>query len=610
MSEQIKITIVSENDKLNNAVDNSEGKFVVLTHDPSATLMSTLLKNHLISGSFCEGRGDCGRCRVRFLQGAVMPTALERSVMEPEELRQGYRLACLSRPTGDCTIVLAFSDEPEQVIVADMIGVTENNDQIGQKKSQTKKQKPIVTKSHDIKELPFGNTKKTEGNNTRNSADETKEAEIKTENAAETLIAVDLGTTTIAMQLVEMRTGRILDTWCGLNPQRRYGTDVLSRIQASCEGAREELQRLAEEALEQGVAQFRRQGTAIRCMCIAGNTTMEHLLMGHNVSALGQSPFVPVERGLQLYPYGKWDFPTYITPVISAFVGGDIVAGLYACGLLPERRTDGGSQGNEERSEDERRGRCAAGRSSTGGNVQPVRFLIDLGTNGEMAITDGTRMIVTATAAGPAFEGGAGTGIMGSDMVACTAALLRAGIADESGLLAEPYFTEGVALRRDASGAYVPVTSASVSTVCASDIPTVQSGLASHDAVPVLHIRQSDVRAIQMAKAAVRAGAELLWRRMGEPESVQVYLAGGFGYYLDVEAAFRIGLLPERMRGSVRAVGNTSLGGACLLGRDLWLGMTDGAALERALSSIESLNLAAQEEFETLYIRYMDLSLS
>lgn len=595
MSELIKITIVSENDKSNNATDCFDEKSIVLTHDPSATLMSTLQRNHLMNGSFCGGRGDCGRCRVRFLRGATIPTPLERSALQPEELRQGYRLACLAKPKSDCVIAPAFLEAPGIRIVSDMMDMTEDIDYNSQNIFQTKKQKPIVTKSHDIKKLSFGNAPKTEKNNMCNQTGETE-----AETAVETVIAVDLGTTTIAMQLVTLHTGQILDTWCEMNPQRRYGADVLSRIQASCGGAREELKRLAEEALERGVAQFCGCGTVIRCMCIAGNTTMEHLLMGHDVTSLGRSPFMPAESGLQSYTRAEWPFPVYVLPVISAFVGGDIVAGLYACGMLSDTARsaaaglltdlDGEAGREPEHDADKEDG--------------TARLLIDLGTNGEMAIADGARMISTAAAAGPAFEGGAGADVVGSDMIACTAALLAAGIADGNGLLAEPYFTEGVTLRREGTAAYVPV-----SAVMDSE-GDARGGAGT--AAPVLSFRisQADIRAIQMAKAAVRAGVEILWRRMGEPGNVRVYLAGGFGYYLDVEAAFRIGLLPDRMRDSVRAVGNTSLGGAYLLGRDLVLGRIDRAVLERSLSSIESLNLAAQEEFESLYIRYMDLRVS
>lgn len=567
MSEQIKITVVLENGKSNNMSDDSGQKSVVLTHDPSLTIMSDLLKAHLINGSFCGGRGDCGRCRIRFLKGATIPTPLERSALDAEELRLGYRLACLAKPKDDCVIELACADAERIDVVTDMIAVTDNIDQSSQNKSQTEKQRSLVTE---------------------------RDADAPGESAVESVIAVDLGTTTIAMQLAELASGRILDTWCEMNPQRRYGADVLSRIRASCEGAREDLQRIVTEVLERGVARFQSRGTKIQGMCIAGNTTMQQLLTGQDVSGLGRSPFTPAVSGLQSYSHADWDFPVWITPVISAFVGGDIVAGLYACGLLP-----GMEDGLPETSRPDGSGQTNAGRQGgkhDGGRT--VYFLIDLGTNGEMAATDGARMITTATAAGPAFEGGAGAGIVGSDMVACTAALLDAGIADGNGLLAEPYFTEGVALRRTASGAYMPVLADPV-----SDRPA--DGAADALDAP-LRVTQTDIRAVQMAKAAVRAGVEILYEKLGRPARVQVYLAGGFGYYLDTEAALRIGLLPEHMRGSVKAVGNTSLRGAYLIGRDLALHRTDGASLEQSLSAIESLNLAEQEDFEELYIRYME----
>ena len=144
---------------------------------------------------------------------------------------------------------------------------------------------------------------------------------------------------------------------------------------------------------------------------------------------------------------------------------------------------------------------------------------------------------------------------------------------DETGLFTEPYFTEGVTVGQ-----------------------------------PAVKLHNKDIRDIQMAKAAVRAGIEILWRQMGEPEIGRVYLAGGFGYYLDAEAAFCIGLLPAGMRGKVESVGNTSLAGAFRIGRDLWRHKTDKKTLERRISYIESVNLAEQEAFEELYVRYMNIS--
>ena len=534
MSKEIKITIVLKNDKENISDKEEKEQFCVVTHDSSMTIMSTLLQKGLIEGSFCGGRGDCGRCRVQFLKGITAPTAIERNVMTAEELRQGYRLACLARPTDDCVIRLEHAEEKKIAIISNMIDVTQKYDQISQQKDRTKNQKADVSANYETTDV---------------------------------IIAVDLGTTTIAMQLMEIGTGRIIDTYCEMNPQRRYGSDVLSRIQASCDGHREMLQRLVSDTLERGVIQFRKKTDRIGCMCIAGNTAMEHLLMGYDVLSLGYSPFVPVEIGLQEYEFPGWDFKVWITPGISAFVGGDIVAGLYALHLLPKvnrdkfpdkKTCDFKNEVVQYRNQSDQR--------------RAVRLLIDLGTNGEMAITDGIVMIVTATAAGPAFEGGAGAGIIGSDMIANVAKLLRQGVLDETGLLCEPYFSEGISVGD-----------------------------------PAVCLRNTDVRNLQMAKAAVRAGIEILWKKMGCPAIEHVYLAGGFGYYLNVEAAFRIGLLPEHMRGKVTAVGNTSLSGAYHIGCDLLQDETAKERLEEGISSIISVNLAEQEEFEELYVRYMNL---
>ena len=583
MSEKIRITVVAENEKLNNGLDDLREQSVFLTHDTSMTLMSTLLVNDMINGSFCGGRGDCGRCRIQFLQGATLPTGLERSVLEPEELRQGYRLACLAKPKSDCVIKLCSIDAPEIAIISDMIGMTEIVDYTSQNRECTQNQKSNVMESIIDTVQPTNVSEYSDDSVT----------DVTDNNVTDVIIAVDLGTTTIAMQLMKMETGQIIDTYCEMNPQRSYGADVLSRIQASCEGNRDKLQTLVMEVLERGVERFLHHQVHVRCMCIAGNTTMEHLLMGYDVSSLGHSPFTPVECGLQEFVHPVWDFKVWIVPCISAFVGGDVVAGLYACGLLtcdsekePSRHTAKKQNSDEH---------------------EMAALLIDLGTNGEMAITDGERMIVTATAAGPAFEGGAGAGIVGSDMVACTAELLRQGIMDETGLLAEPYFTKGVSVQIADEGHYQFISGRSGQGIC---------------------LTQADIRSLQMAKAAVRAGVEILLGQMGEwwkgkPQSNEqqqnklklyehkverVCLAGGFGYYLDVEAAFAIGLLPEHMRGRVQAVGNTSLVGAYRIGRDLWHGKTDGKSLERSISSIDSINLAKQPDFEELYIRYMNFS--
>lgn len=537
MSEIINVTVLREN--------YAE---ISIMHDTDVTLMSTLLKENLISGAFCGGRGSCGRCRIQFLNGAPIPSASDRSMFTPDELREGYRLACMSRPKQDCVIGL------------DLIGL---DDMARQIEILTTAQHTVIN-GNDVK--------------TNNVEDTTNNIEGRTNNieGKTYMIAVDLGTTTIAMQLMEMNSGKVADTYCAMNPQRSYGADVLSRIQAANSGHEQNLKDSVWRVLQAGVDRFRDIGE-ICCMCIAGNTVMEHLLMGLSTENLGRSPFTPVEIGLQkcTLPYSgnidagtaisigtrneaREELQVYITPGIGAFVGGDIVAGLYHCGLLDKLRLE-----------------------QTHDNNDAVLF-IDLGTNGEIAITDGSRMIVTSTSAGPAFEGGANAEVPGSDMIAVIASLIKQGIIDETGLLEEAYFEHGI----------------DVSIQNIKDLDKT-----------VIHLTQKDIRDIQMAKAAVRAGIEILYEKMGQPKLTHVYLAGGFGYYLDVNAAIDIGLLPEYMRHIVTAAGNTSLAGAYEMGRDLWTGGLNEETLTEELNRnnrIESLNLAEQENFEALYLGFLN----
>lgn len=619
MSETVRITFLTENEE-------REQKEIDVTHDSGMTLMTTLLQNKLISGNFCGGRGTCQRCRVRFLQAAPLPTSQDRQAFAPEELRLGYRLACMAKPGKDCIVQADFVKDRKLEIVtdiSDVMNVSEKTDRFGQEKEAGKR----------------------------------------------FLAAVDLGTTTIAMQLIDMDSGQAADTYCAMNPQRSYGADVLSRIQAANEGIAQAAsvnERMSNAAmseegtsggaavhvetrsrttddhagaadimrssvwkvLQDGVSRFRHTcreknpEADLCCMCIAGNTTMEHLLMGLSTEGLGKSPFLPVELGLQKCSLPAGDtapLPVYIVPGISAFVGGDIVAGLYRLKMLPVRRAEACVDVELQNN---------TGIDSKGQNdiedSRGVSLLIDLGTNGEMAMTDGKRMVVTAAAAGSAFEGGPGKTAVGSDMVAMTAFLLKEGIIDETGLMAEPYFEDGITVTVSGSrcsfeafdGGRTDEAEETKELRGIQDVPEVSGPMvwkrltdSVRPAVSV-HLRQKDIRALQMAKAAVRAGVEVLYRKMGCPSINRIYLAGGFGYYLNVNAAIAIGLLPEEWKSCTKAVGNTSLAGAFQMGKDLWTGKLQEDVLSDMLQGIESINLAEQTEFEELYIGYMELKSS
>lgn len=359
------------------------------------------------------------------------------------------------------------------------------------------------------------------------------------------LVAVDIGTTTIAMQLYD-KGGRVQDSFAVVNPQTKYGADVLSRIQAAEEPEpKMELQKMVQDVLAQGFSRFQRQLPANESLfaVIAANTTMVYLLMGYDTEELGRAPFRASHlEGISAQISGV---PCAIFPGLSAFVGGDIVAGIYACGMA--------------------------------GSKEPI-LLIDLGTNGEMVLGSKGKILACATAAGPAFEGGANKGIWGADMVSLLARMKREGVMDETGLLADAYFESGVR----------------IADVCVS---------------------QKSIRQIQLAKGAIAAGIQILAKecRMELSEISRVILAGGFGYYLNPKDAVQIGLLPEALAGETRSGGNTALTGALKLGRKILSGEWDEGSFgglggaDFLKCSAKILNLAAHPDFEEIYLRSMEL---
>lgn len=440
----------------------------------------------------CGGSGRCGKCRVRVLQGHLDITAEDRSVCTPRELEEGWRLACRAKPEEDIT--LWIPDNQERKIQA----VTAYQ---AQNASRMEESLPDAT---------YG-------------------------------LAIDIGTTTLAIQL---NGPDITDVYSALNPQRVYGADVISRIQASMEGNGKTLMNQIRSALLEGIRTLLQRNPVDRKkltrIAAAGNTTMIHLLMGYPCQGLGSAPFTPYQIQDLNFPLQDW-FPevcdeaeVQIYPGISTFVGADIVAGICALDMTSREK--------------------------------PV-MLIDLGTNGEMALGDCHKLLVTSVAAGPAFEGGnliCGTGsipgavcsarweddslaiktiqdappvgICGTGAVEIAAELVKAEIIDETGRMEDPWFTEGYPIAQSSNG---------------SDI----------------RLYQKDIRELQLAKAAVRAGIETLLVKYGimAREVDAIYVAGGFGYSLDFEKAQAIGMFPEEFSGRIHAVGNSSLKGASLL---------------------------------------------
>lgn len=145
MSEKIKITAVIDDEKQNTVGEEQKPKRILLTQDPFMTIMSVLQENRLLTGNLCGGRGECGRCAVQFLDGAPMPSPLERKRFSPEELRRGCRLACIAKPRTDCVIKLLKKEEPAVPILTKTILVSENIDLSGQEKERAENQTAGVT---------------------------------------------------------------------------------------------------------------------------------------------------------------------------------------------------------------------------------------------------------------------------------------------------------------------------------------------------------------------------------------------------------------------------------------------------------------------------------
>ncbi len=447
-------------------------------------------------------------------------------------------------------------------------------------------------------------------------------------------IAIDIGTTTLEAVLVD-ENGRILRETARPNGGAAYGADVMSRIRAAVEGAplqevmRRDLTAMIGELLpdeddsghDPGTDAGMKTTPAISYIVVAGNTTMLHILRGYDCSGLARYPYTPVSLAAERLPAGDVlpeIRPAYahaeiiLMPGISGFVGADIAAGLYA-----EEVT----------------------------SLEGTTLFLDLGTNGEMALIrhgeggGGLQISVCSTAAGPVFEGagiqcgcrgvpgaisgvvvvpssdasaGYGgeyvarcrtigqappVGICGSGVLEAVAELARYHIIDENGLLSDPWFREGFLLaERDPQRALTAKE--------AGSLPDQRDTAPSE-----IRLYQEDVRAVQLAKAAIRAGAETLPLSCGMTARAidSVLVAGAFGTALNFSRLEPLGLLPPGLTGSCRSVGNTSLKGAVkaavtlLAGR--WEALLDDLAW--ITSAATEIPLAGRQDFEACFLSMM-----
>ena len=515
-------------------------------------------QNRYISAP-CNGNGTCGKCIVRYKIGATEPTKHDREFLSEKQLEQGYRLACQSYPMGEYVVEIP---EPEEMIEV-----------LSQWENQRTEEIPKNTAEDFAKACK---TADGEGFTETRTPEKIKNAIYG--------ICIDIGTTTLAALLVNLKTEADCQTAVSVNHQRTYGADVLSRIDASNNGKKWEIQRCIRQDLQKLIRELLQKEKIteqqIQKIVIAGNTTMCHLLRGFSCETLGVAPFLPVDlswmegSAADFLGMKELDTKVVILPGISAFVGADIMAGIAKMNM---HRSEG------------------------------YHLLLDIGTNGEMVLGNCRHMYVTSTSAGPAFEGG---------NISCGMASIPGVIShvfmEETGKAGFQVIgeTDGENKKQQAIG------------ICGTGMIDLVYELREHQMIDEhgtysdlyfdtgyelaekVKFTQNDIRELQMAKAAIRAGVDILVKKAGITfdEVDDCYLAGGFGTKIDIKKAAGIGLIPKELEMKTIPAGNTVLAGT----KEVLLGRISKEELEKIQTMADVINLAEENDFEELYLSYMD----
>lgn len=461
-----------------------------------------LEENHIYAIHPCGGRGVCGKCEV----------TLSGDVSQPNQMEQkaGIRLSCQAVLLGDAEVWLPDTGTMEQI------------------------------------EFSGG---------TQDAALRPMEGRLG--------CAVDIGTTTIAVKLYDLKTGECLAQSGMENPQRAIAADVMGRIQAALEGQADTLQQQVQLALQQLLAKVCAESghsaDAVDAMVVAGNTTMLYLLTGQNPESLSHAPF----RAETLFDEERQILGalTYLPPCMNAFVGADITAAVLSSGMCERNET---------------------------------ALLCDIGTNGEIALWKDGKLYVSSTAAGPAFEGAGISCGCGSVRGAVDSVWLEDGKVRVHTIGEVPAVGVCGSGLLDAIAVYLQLEEIDETGAMEEDELPMDNGIA---------LEPRDVRSVQLAKAAIAAGIETLIQEAGiEADEVEtLYIAGGFGSHLNIESAVKIGLIPEALGTKVEVIGNAALAGAVTM-------LLDQDAQRRAaeIAAVSShINLGGNRVFNDWYIEKM-----
>ncbi len=582
-------------------------------------LLQTLINNGVHIDAPCGGKGTCGKCSVRVSGIKDEASDAERELLGTIKLARGYRLACRCMITTDIAAYIDDKVNEATIITTGVHRDIEINPLVRKiyielsppdLENQVADLERVLTASKLVAaynvssflgSLPFV-LREAEYKITAVEA-EGKLVTIEAHNTTGSLYgaAFDIGTTTVAAYLYDLSKGSMKAVESMLNPQQRYGADVISRINYTKQSPENmiEMRQLITNCINELLGKLSESvgisGDEIYAAVFSGNTAMLHFLNGLDASALAVSPFIPVTCGLLQLQASNSNIAINSNglltdiPCVSAYIGADTVAAVLSSGMYEH---------------------------------DEISLLVDIGTNGEIVLGGKEWLMSCSAAAGPAFEGagiryGMGgvagaidsflpgpdyiytvignkepTGICGSGIIDAIAALLIDGVIDETGRLVSE--TDASSLSAEAQKRLTNIDGMRSFMLVAEG----ESGLDE----PIM-VTQKDIREIQNAKAAIAAGIDTLVKYSGiEYDQIKrIYLAGGFGSSLHITSAAKIGLLPQALVDRVEAIGNASGSGAaeCLLSRSML------KASEDIAKKMRYVELSASAYFTEKYVDNM-----
>ena len=459
----------------------------------------------------CGGKGTCGKCKIKLLKGEIEITELHKQKLEQLHLDSEWRLACHSLCTEDITLEV---DQLTHMILAD-------------------------------------------------------ESEYAFTPMDGYGIAVDLGTTTIVAQLIDLSKGKVIAAESSLNPQVKFGHDLISRIEASINGKSDEIKQIIRDHIGQMIKTILKSNPVqLRKISIVGNTVMQFIFSDIDLTPLSTYPFQSDNLGIKTFDPKElgWNFSLQekvsFFPSIGSFVGSDILAGIAATELHKKEK---------------------------------LTALIDLGTNGEIVVGNKDQIVCASTAAGPAFEGA--TISMG--MRATTGAI--ATVKGNNGSL-EVTTIGNVKPKGICGSALIDAIAEFRENELIGNFCEIISGEKSIVIQDPVLLTQKDLYEFQLAKAAIAAGLFILTKNLGAQleEIEDIYIAGGFGSYVNIENVVATGMI-ESSPGKIHQMGNTAL-----IGAKMFL-FSNEDEIKDILKKISHINLEGDPNFQDIYVEKMAL---